>query len=121
MQKTTLEESRLERIEDRTIESNNEQSGDFVVPEMADRNPKDVLIERPLSGSEAHPVNGNYAPEDDDEDEVEDDLILGDEDEIEGDEEEFEVELEEDMDEEDLGDDDDLVLDTEDDIEEEDL
>ena len=83
--------------------------------------PENDFIEKPLStSSDTHPVNGNYAPiddEDDDDEAEEDDLILGDEDELEGDEEEYEVELEEDIDEEDL-DEDDLVIDTDDDDEE---
>lgn len=83
-----------------------------------------VFTERTLP-VDSHPVNGNYAPideDDDDDDEEEDDLILGDEDELEGDEEEFEVELEEDdaIGEDDV-DEDDLVIDPDDDDEEDDL
>ena len=80
-----------------------------------------VFIEKPLSTyPDAHPVNGNYAPDDDDdEDDVEEDLILGDEDEVSGDEEEFDVELEEDVDVTDI-DEDDLVIDTDDDDDEDD-
>jgi hypothetical protein len=77
--------------------------------------PENSSVHLPYApGPGTQTVNGNYAPDDEeDEDEVEDDLILGDEDELEGDEEEFEVELEEDMDEADI-DEDDLVLDTDD-------
>lgn len=93
--------------------------------EMVGRKADGILIERPLSTSpDTHPVNGNYAPDDEDEDaedDTEDDLILGDEDEFDGDEEEYDVELEEDIDEEDL-DEDDLVIDAddEDDLDEDD-
>ena len=80
---------------------------------------RNIIIEKPYS-TDAHPVNGNYAPEDEDEDDGdEDDLILGD-DELVGDEEEFEVELEEDIDEDDV-DEDDLVIDTDDEDDEDDL
>jgi len=84
----------------------------------------EILIERPLSISpDAYPVNGNYNPGDEDEDEedegTEDDLILGDEEKYSGDEEEYDVELEEDIDEDDI-DEDDLVLDADDDDIEED-
>jgi hypothetical protein len=84
--------------------------------------PEGILIERPLSTSpDTHPVNGNNTPlDEDDEDETEEDLILGDEDELSGDEEEFDVELEDELDEEDI-DDDDLVIDADDDIEDDDL
>lgn len=84
------------------------------------RTPEAVFIERPFStSSDKHPVNGNYAPIDEEE-EVEEDLILGDEDELEGDEEEFEVELDEDIDEDDI-DEDDLVIDTDEGDDDEDL
>jgi len=81
------------------------------------RTPQGILIERPLSTSpDTHPVNGNYTlpDEDEEDDDTEDDLILGDEDELSGDEEEFEVEVDEDIDEEDI-DEDDLVIDADDD------
>jgi len=78
--------------------------------------PDGVIIE-PVQNDEVKHVNGNYADPDEDE-EVEDDLVLGDEDQLEGDEEEFEVELDDtDLDEDDF-DDDDLVIDTDDDIDE---
>jgi hypothetical protein len=97
-----------------------EKPGDVTVIFRADRT-GDSLIERPFSTHpDTHPVNGNYAdPEDEDDDEAEeDDLILGDEDEASGDEEEFDVELEDDVDDADFSDDD-LVIDTDDDIEDE--
>jgi hypothetical protein len=84
--------------------------------------PEGILIERPLSTSpDTHPVNGNATPldEDEEEDDAEEDLILGDEAEL-GDEEEFDVELDDDIDEEDI-DEDDLVIDADDDIEDDDL
>jgi len=89
------------------------------------RTPHGIYIERPLSTSpDAHPLNGNYSlpdeDEDDNEDAVEDDLILGDEDELSGDEEEYDVELEDELDEADI-DEDDLVIDPdEDDLDEDD-
>lgn len=77
-----------------------------------------ILDEKPFSTSpDFHPVNGSFSlpTEDEDGDEdVEDDLILGDEDELEGDEEEYDVELEEDVDDADI-DEDDLVIDSDDD------
>ncbi len=51
--------------------------------ETTGRTPQGILIERPLStSSDTHPVNGNYTlpDEDENEDDTEDDLILGDED-----------------------------------------
>ena len=92
-----------------------------LITTMAEGRSSEVFIEKPLSTyPDAHPVNGNYAPDDDeDEDEVEEDLILGDEDEVSGDEEEFDVELEEDVDVTDI-DEDDLVIDTDDDVDEDD-
>ena len=82
-----------------------------------------ILDEKPFSTSpDLHPVNGNYSLPDEDEEEdedVEDDLILWDEDELEGDEEEYDVELEDDVDETEV-DDDDLVIDSDDDIDEDD-
>ena len=50
--------------------------------------PEGVLIERPLGEDDTKHVNGNYADPIDDEDDEddEDDLVLGDEDEVEGDE-----------------------------------
>ena len=66
-------------------------------------------------------VNGHYLPDEDDEAE-EDDLVLGDEaeiDEVDYNEDELEVEEVDDLDEDDL-DEDDLVLDTDDDEDEED-
>jgi hypothetical protein len=88
-------------------------------------NPRGVLIERPSISPDVHPVNGNYSlPDEDDEDDddsTEDDLILGDEDELSGDEEEYDVELDDELDEEDI-DEDDLVIeaDDEDDLDEDD-
>ncbi len=74
-----------------------------------------ISVDRPLSTSpETHPVNGNYNLPDEDDEETEDDLILGDEDELSGDEEEFEVELEDELDDEDI-DEDDLVIKADDD------
>ena len=82
--------------------------------EMDRRNPKDVFIESsPSQQAEIKPVNGRHA-----EDETEEDLILGDEDQLEGDEEEYDIVLEDESDEDDL-DDDDLILDSDDDIDEE--
>ena len=88
-----------------------------------DRTPQGVLIERPSTSQDTHPVNGNYNLPDEDEDEdenTEDDLILGDEDELTGEEEEYDVELEEDPDAEDIYEDD-LVIDAYDDDDEDDL
>lgn len=86
---------------------------------VIDLNP-DVFVERPFSKDSAYPVNGNYAPMDEEDEETEEDLILGDEDEMDGDEEEYEIELDDDdIDDEDI-DDDDLVIDTDDDDEDED-
>jgi len=92
------------------------------ITSMAENRTNEVFIEKPLSTyPDAHPVNGNYAPDDDDDDDddVEEDLILGDEDEVSGDEEEFDVELEDDVDVTDI-DEDDLVIDTDDDEDEDD-
>ena len=67
-----------------------------------------------LLNEDSTQVNGHYVPdEDENDDETEDDLILGDEDELEGDEEEFEVDLEDDVGPDEV-DEDDLVLDTDD-------
>jgi len=92
--------------------------------ETTGRNPQGIFIERPLSTSpDMHPVNGNYSlpdeDEEDDDDGTEDDLILGDEEELSGDEEEFDVELDDDLNEEDI-DEDDLVIDADDDEADED-
>jgi hypothetical protein len=90
--------------------------------ETTGRTPQGISVERPLSTSpDTHPVNGNYTipDEDEDEDDTEDDLILGDEDELSGDEEEYEVEVDEELNEEDI-DEDDLVIDADDDPEEDD-
>jgi hypothetical protein len=90
--------------------------------ETTGRTPQGILIERPLStSSDTYPVNGNYTlpDEDENEDDTEDDLILGDEDELSGDEEEYEVEVDDELDDEDI-DEDDLVIDADDDPEEED-
>ena len=77
---------------------------------------RNVLVEKPLLNDEVKHVNGKYADPEEDEEETEDDLVLGDESELEGDEMEFEVELEDDLTEDDIGEDD-LILDTSDDIE----
>jgi len=102
-----------ENILEITEKNELKQSEDIAAIGMTGRNPKH--IDRPFSNSpENHPVNGNYAPDDEDEeDKVEEDLILGDEDEMVGNEEEFEVELDEGINEEDI-DEGDLVLDTDD-------
>jgi hypothetical protein len=87
--------------------------------ETTGRSPQGILIERPSTSPDTHPVNGNYSLPDEDEDETEDDLILGDEDELSGDEEEYEIEVDE-LDEEDI-DEDDLVIEAdEDDLDEDD-
>ena len=80
------------------------------------RTPQGILIERPSTSPDAHPVNGNYSipDEDEDDEDTEDDLILGDEEELTGDEEEYDVELEEGPNEVEL-DEDDLVIDADDD------
>lgn len=84
------------------------------------KRPEGVMIERPLEKDETKHVNGNFANLDEDEDDSEEDLVLGDE-ELEGDEEEFEVELDDiDPDEDDF-DEDDLVIDTDDEDEEDDV
>lgn len=72
----------------------------------------DLTVEDILSGDMS--VNGLYMAEE--EEAVEEDLILGDEDEMDGDEEEFEVELEEDMDADDV-EEEDLVIGPDDDVE----
>lgn len=82
----------------------------------------EILLEKPFSTSpDSHPVNGNHSlpGENEDDDEVEEDLILGDEDQLEGDEEEYDVELEDDLEDVDI-DDDDLVIGSDDDIDEDD-
>jgi hypothetical protein len=85
------------------------------------RSSQRIFVERPLSTSpDAHPVNGNYSlPDEDDDEETEDDLILGDEAELSGDEEEYDVELEDELDEDDI-DEDDLVIKADDDEPDED-
>jgi hypothetical protein len=87
--------------------------------ETTGRNPNGILIERPSTSADTHPVNGNYSLPDEDDADTEDDLILGDEDEVTGDEEEFDVELDDDLNEEDL-DEDDLVINADDDLDEDD-
>lgn len=89
--------------------------------ETTGRNPQGILIERPSTSPDSHPVNGKYSlpDEDEDDDDTEEDLILGDEDEATGDEEEFDVELDDDLNEEDL-DEGDLVIDADDDVDEDD-
>ena len=110
MVKLIMRENILETTEKNELK----QTEDIAAKAITGSGPKDK-IDRPFSNSpEDHPVNGNYAPDDeDDEDKVEEDLILGDEDELVGNEEEFEVELDEDINAEDI-DEDDLVLDTDD-------
>lgn len=77
------------------------------------------LIGKPLSArSETYPANRNYNTPGENDEDVEDDLILGDEDELSGDEEEYDVELEDDTDETDVSEND-LVIDSDDDEEEE--
>ncbi len=85
------------------------------------KRPGEVIIEKPLENDEAKHVHGNFANlDEDEEDDSEEDLVLGDE-ELEGDEEEFEVELDDiDPDEDDF-DEDDLVIDTDDEDEEDDV
>jgi hypothetical protein len=83
--------------------------------DMANRNPKGIFIESPFQQGDIKPVNGNHAAIENENEE--DDLILGNEDELEGDEEEYDIELEEDFDEDELNEDD-LVLDADDDIDE---
>ena len=87
----------------------------YVQPELSDMTIGDLLNE------DSTQANSHYSPEEESQD-IEDDLVLGDEDEMEGDEEEYEVELEEDMDPDDIDDDDDddLILDTDDDESDED-
>ena len=93
-----------------------DQLMNFAAQENPGRTPKGGSI----PGKSDTPVNGNYSPDDEDEeeDEVEEDLILGDEDAM-GDEEEFDVELEEDIVAEDI-DEDDLVIDPDEDEDEDD-
>ena len=74
------------------------------------RKPQGISIERQRTSPDTPPVNGNHSLPDEDEDK-EDDLILGNEDELTGEEEEYDVELEDEPGEEDL-DEDDLVIDT---------
>lgn len=91
--------------------------------ETTGRNPKGILIERPPTKPDTQPVNGNYNLPDEDEDEgdddTEDDLILGNEEEVTGDEEEFDVELEEEMNEGEI-DEDDLLIEADDEDDEDD-
>ena len=85
--------------------------------ETTGRSPQRTFIERPLSiNPDMHPVNGNYSlpDEDEDDDKTEDDLILGDEDELNGEEDEYEVELEDNVNDADI-DEDDLVINADDD------
>jgi hypothetical protein len=84
------------------------------------RDSHEIMVEKPLLNDEIKHVNGKYADEDEEDDLTEDDLVLGDEDELEGDEMEFEIELEEDVDEENISEDD-LILDTSDDLEEDEI
>lgn len=102
-------------MQENTLDERAIRNNDDSIPAFGHK-PDGVFIESPLASPLIPPVNGNYAPDDED-DEVEDDLILGDEDELEGDEEEYEVELEEDADVDDI-DEDDLVLDADDEIDE---
>ena len=74
---------------------------------MDNRNPRNILIDVPFQQTNIKPVNGQHAANE--EEEKEEDLILGDEDELEGDEEIYDVELEDDLDEDDI-DEDDLVI-----------
>ena len=84
------------------------------------KRPQGVVIERPLEKDETKHVNGSFANLDEEEEDSEEDLVLGDE-ELEGDEDEFEVELDDiDPDEDDF-DEDDLVIDTDDEDEEDDV
>jgi hypothetical protein len=80
--------------------------------------PEDALIDNILNDPNVKPLDEHLA-DDEDEDENEDDLILGDEDEAAGDEEEFDVELDDEIDDEDLNEDD-LIIDADDEIEEDD-
>ena len=89
---------------------------DFNEPGNNFRQIRNVLVEKPLLNDEVKHVNGKYADPEEDEEETEDDLVLGDENELEGDEMEFEVEFEDDLNEDDIGEDD-LILDTSDDTE----
>jgi hypothetical protein len=82
------------------------------------QHPTNVMVEKPLLNDDIKHVNGKYADPEEDEEETEDDLVLGDENELEGDEMEFEVVLEDDLDEDDISEDD-LVIDTSDDLEDE--
>jgi hypothetical protein len=102
-------------VRENNIELDN-PGNDVIESTVAGRNPENVYIERPLPYSpDSRPVNGNYTPDDEDDEVEEDDLILGDE-EATGDEEEFDVELADDLDEDDI-DEDDLVIDSDDDFE----
>ena len=89
-------------------------------PEIKRNRVEGIQIDRTLTEETKH-VNGNYADpdeDDDDDEEGEDDLVLGDEDALEGDEVEYEVELDDaDPDEDDINEDD-LIIDTDDDIDE---
>jgi hypothetical protein len=79
----------------------------FAVPELSEFTINDLLAEPSLQ------VNGQYVPDEDDDDaDDEDDLVLGDEDEIAGDEEEFEVEVDDAAVEVEDVTEDDLILDT---------
>lgn len=90
--------------------------------ETTGRNLQSIFTERQLNNNPGiHPVNGNYnlPGEDEEDDEREDDLVLGDEDEPNGDEEEFDVELDDELNEEDI-DEDDLVIEADEDEEDDD-
>jgi len=91
--------------------------------DMVGRASQRISLERSSSTSpETHPVNGNYSlPDEDDDEKTEDDLILGDEDELSGDEEEYDVELADELDEDDIDDDDLVIKADDDDLEDDDL
>ena len=84
--------------------------------EYSDRKPDDTFTDRPnTSDTEITYVNGHYVPEEDED--AEDDLVLGDEDELEEDdfdEDEIDVEVDDEVD-EDI-DENDLVLDADENV-----
>jgi hypothetical protein len=92
------------------LEENDERSDNF------DHNVEDVFIEKPNTSDVAITyVNGHHIPDEDDDVEEEDDLVLGDEDELNEDDfdvDEIDVEVDDDID--DVTEDD-LVLDADDD------
>lgn len=123
-------DSRRHTTNGREVENNvgEDRLEGVVVPEPTDLGPQDALGDGPRwESGETRPVTNHFELQrdddldDDDEDEMEDDLILGDEDELdEEDEDEVaDVEFDDELDEDDI-DEDDLFINADDDEEDED-